>query len=106
MAFARKLRLAIYFYEKVKWDQGEGGKGEKREETSAISEKMPWEKLSEFNPDPGQNEALENFLNKVMACLFDPKNKRKFVDNLTHGEREALRDLSMRNKDEGKPEGN
>ena len=46
---------------------------------------MPWEKRSEFNPDPGQNEAFENFLNKVMAYLFDPKNKRKFVDNLTHG---------------------
>ena len=39
MAFARKLRLAIYFYEKAKWEQGEGGKGEKREETGAISEK-------------------------------------------------------------------
>ena len=43
---------------------------------------------------------MENFLNKVMAYLFDPKNKRKFVDNLTHGEREALRDLSTWNKDE------
>ena len=64
---------------------------------------MPWEKPSEFNPDPGQNEALENFLNKVMAYLFDPKNKRKFVDNLTHGEREALRDLSTWNKDEKNP---
>ena len=52
---------------------------------------------------PGQNEALENFLNKVMAYLFDPKNKRKFVDNLTHGEREALRDLSTWNKDEKNP---
>ena len=103
MAFARKLRLAIYFYEKAKWDQEEGGKGEKREETGAISEKMPWEKPSEFNPAPGQSEALEDFLNKVMAYLFDPKNKRKFVDNLTHGEREALRDLSTWNKDEKNP---
>ena len=64
---------------------------------------MPWEKPSEFKPDPGQNEALENFLNKVMAYLFDPKNKRKFVNNLTHGEREALRDLSTWNKDEKNP---
>ena len=39
MAFDRKLRLAIYFYEKAKWDQGEEGKGEKREETGAISKK-------------------------------------------------------------------
>ena len=38
-----------------------------------------------------------------MAYLFDPKNKRKFVDNLTHGEREALRDLSTWNKDEKNP---
>ena len=79
---------------------GFGGNGDKREETCDISEKMPWEKPSEFNPDPGQNGALENFLNKVTAYLSDPKNKRKFVDNLTHGESEALKDLSMWNKDE------
>ena len=33
MAFSRKFRLAIYFYEKAKQDQGEG------EETGVISEK-------------------------------------------------------------------
>ena len=61
MAFARKLRLAIYFYGKAKRDQKEGGKGDKKVETCVISEKMPWEKPNEFHPDPGQNEALENF---------------------------------------------
>ena len=100
MAFARNLRLAIYFYEKANRDEREVREDGKREKTGVISKKMPWEKPNEFNPDSGQNEALGNFLNKVMAYIFDPKNKRKFVDNFTHREG---RDLRRWNKDERNP---
>ena len=60
-------------------------------------------KAIEFDPVPGENMALEEFLTEVMGYIFDPKNMGKRVDNLTAEEREALRDLSKWNKDPNNP---
>ena len=70
------------------------------------STKYPWTKASEFDPVPGENMALEEFLTEVMGYIFDPKNMGERVDNLTAEEREALRDLSKCNKDPNNPRQN
>ena len=48
---------------------------------------MPWEQMSTFSPTPGENEALEKFLTELFSCLFNPRNRNKFKDNLSRGER-------------------
>ena len=53
LSFARKLRLAIFFHRRSQ----EGGGGEISESTQ-----YPWTKASEFDPVPGENMALEEFL--------------------------------------------
>ena len=64
---------------------------------------MPWEKQSNFDPPPGENEVLEDFLTQVFQYLFNPKNSRKFVDNLTKEERGALKEISKWNGDRTNP---
>ena len=49
-------------------------------------------KPSTLDPPPSQNDTLEEFLTSVFEYVFNPKNTRKFVDNLTREERMALRD--------------
>ena len=68
LSFARKLRLAIFFH----MHSQEGGGGEISEGTN-----YPWTKASEFEPVPGENMALEEFLIEVMGYIFDPKNMGK-----------------------------
>ena len=80
MAFARKLWLALYF-SRIREETGEEGMG-----TSLDTDKMPWEKPSTFDPPPGLNDTLEEFLTSVFEYVFSPKNTRKFVDNLTREE--------------------
>ena len=84
MAFARKLRLVLYF-SRIREETGEEGMG-----TSLDTDKMPWEKPSTFDPPPSQNDTLEGFLTSVFEYVFSPKNTRRFVDNLTREERMAL----------------
>ena len=86
--------MAIIFHRRSQ-DRG-GGK---------ISEnkKYPRTKASQFDPVPGENMALEDFLTEVMEYIFDPKNIGKRVDNLTSEERGVLRDLSKWNKDPNNP---
>ena len=62
-------------------------------------EKKLWTKPSEFKPNPGQNEALEEFLFDLESYLFNPDDIRKVKDNLTKEERECLKQLSKWNKD-------
>ena len=94
LSFARKLRLAVFFHRRSQ----EGGGGEISEGT-----KYPSTKASEFDPVPGENMALVEFLTEVMGYIFDHKNMGKRVDNLTAEEREALRDLSKWNKNPNNP---
>ena len=61
LCFARKLRLAIFFHRRSR----EGGGGEISEGT-----KYPWTKANEFDPVPGENMALEEFLTEVMGYIF------------------------------------
>ena len=64
-----------------------------------MKRKKPWTKPSEFKPDPGQNEALEEFLFELENYVFNPDNIKKMKDNLTKEERECLKQLSKWNKD-------
>ena len=56
-----------------------------------------------IDPPPGQNDTLEEFLKNVFEYVFNPKNTRKFVDNLTREERMALRDMSHWKGDKSNP---
>ena len=102
MAFARKLRLAMYFYRKRKENpvNDEAGKGI---ESVFGSEDEPWKPKSAFDPDPGDSDSLEEFLNEVQSRTFDPRKRKKLVDNLTPGERQALWELSSWKKDPKNP---
>ena len=64
LSFAWKLMLAIFFHRRSQ----EGDSGEVSEGT-----KYPWTKASEFDPVPGENMALEEFLTEVMGYIFYPK---------------------------------
>ena len=97
MSFSRKLRLAVYF-NRLREQNVESSQSE-----SYCDDKMPWEKPSDFDPLTGENEALEDFLTQVFQYLFDPKNSRKFVDNLTKEERGALKEISKWNGDMTNP---
>ena len=55
--------------------------------------------MSSFSPTPGENEVLERFLTELPAYLFNPKNRNKFKDNLSSGQREALKDMQRWNRD-------
>ena len=59
--------------------------------------------MSTFSPTPGENEALEKFLTELFSCLFNPRNRNKFKDNLSRGEREALREMQGWNRDPDNP---
>ena len=64
---------------------------------------MPLEQMSTFTPTPGENEALEKFLTELSSNLFNPGNKNKFKDNLSKGEREALREMQGWNRNPDSP---
>ena len=97
MSFARKLRLAVYF-NRLREQNGESSHSE-----SYGDDKTPWEKQSNFDPPPSENEVLEDFLTQVFQYLFNPKNSRKFVDNLMKEERGALKEISKWNGDRANP---
>ena len=59
--------------------------------------------MSTFSPTQGENEALEKFLTELFTCLFKPRNRNKFKDNLSRGEREALREMQGWNRDPDNP---
>ena len=99
---ARKLRLGMYFHRKrkkspVNDEAGEGIEGE------FGSEGEPWKSKSAFDPDPGDSDSLEEFLNEVQSRILDSRKRKRVVDNLTPGERQALRKLSSWNKDPKNP---
>ena len=56
--------------------------------------RYPWTPKSTFDPQPGVNPALEEFLTEVYSDLFNPANRRKVKDNLSRDERQSLRKLS------------
>ena len=62
--------------------------------------KKPWHKPTDRKP-PRANEATEAFIFKVKEQLFDPENRRKINDNLTQGQRNALKDLMKLVEDHG-----
>ena len=64
---------------------------------------MPWEKPSNFDLPPGENEVIEDFLTQVFQYLFNPKNSRKFLDNLKKEEWGTLREISKWNGDKADP---
>ena len=59
--------------------------------------------MSSFSPVPGENAVLERFLTELFAYLFNPKNRNKFKDNLSRGEREALKEMQKWNRDPENP---
>ena len=67
------------------------------------SKNKPWQSASSFSPEPEENTALEKFLFQIYRYLFDPKNERKFKDNISVEERQALINMSMWNKDPDNP---
>ena len=92
----------MYFHRKRKENpvNDETGKGIEGE---FGSEDEPWKPRSAFDPDPGDSNSLEEFLNEVQSRIFDLRKRKKIVDNLTPGERQALRKLSFWNKDPENP---
>ena len=59
--------------------------------------------MNSFSPTPGENAVLERFLTELFAYLFNPKNRNKFKDNLSRGEREALKEMQKWNRDPENP---
>ena len=99
LAFARKCRVTIYFGRR-------GYNVGHQEEVDNIeneSKNKPWQSASSFSPEPGENTALEKFLFQIYRYLFDPKNERKFKDNISVEERQSLINIIMWNKDLDNP---
>ena len=105
LKFARKLRLAVYFH-RMKYgspsDEHEGIERSTYEEQQQnnISEstyddydEYQWTKPSKFEPTPGQNESLELFISEVENYLFLSNTKRTVKDNMTSGQKKALKAL-------------
>ena len=90
--FARKLRLNVFF------NNCTNREATNLQRETGDQEKMPWEQMSTFSPTPGENEALEKFLTKLFTCLFNPRNRNKFKDNLSRCEREPLREMQGWNR--------
>ena len=67
------------------------------------SKNKPWQSASSFSPEPGENTALEKFLFQIYRYLFDPKIEKKFKDNISVEERQALINMSMWDKDPDNP---
>ena len=86
------------YFSRLREQNGEGSHSE-----SYGDDKMPWEKQSNFDPPPGENEVPEDFLTQVFQYLFNPKNSRKFVDNLMKEERGDLKEISEWNGDRANP---
>ena len=117
LEFSRKLRLAVLFYhlknnvvsqgvnENTGNENNHENQHQNQDHESHIDhdddddEKKPWTKASNFKPNPGQNEALEEYLFELENYLFNPNNLRKVKDNLTKEERNCLKTLSKWNKD-------
>ena len=61
------------------------------------------EQMSTFSLTPGENEALEKFLTELFSYMFNPRNRNKFKDNLSGGERETLREMQGWNRGPDNP---
>ena len=91
MDFCRKLRLAVFFYNLRKQttvitpeNNPENENNQRNQHKNPYyDDSEPWTKNSNFNPFPGQNEALEEFILELENYLFDPSNTRKVRDNQT-----------------------
>ena len=59
------------------------------------SKNKPWKSASSFSPEPGENIALEKLLFQIYKYLYDPKNERKYKDNISVEERQTLINMSM-----------
>ena len=94
---ARKLRLKVFFNKRTNRE------ATNLQQAIGDQDKMPWEKMSTFSPTPGENEALEKSLTELSSYLFNPRNRNKFKDNLSRGEREALREMQEWNRDPDNP---
>ena len=74
-----------------------------RESTYDDYDEYPWTKPTKFEPTPGQNESLELFISEVENYLFLSNTKRTVKDNMTSGQRKALKALGTWNKDPSNP---
>ena len=63
------------------------------------SKNKPWQSASSFSSERGESIVLEKFLFQIYRYLFDPKNERKYKDNISVEERQALINMSMWNRD-------
>ena len=95
--FARKLRLKVFFNKRTSRELAN------QQQEARDQEKAPWEQMNSFSPTPGENAVLERFLTELFAYLFNPKNRNKFKDNLSRGEREALKEMQKWNRDPENP---
>ena len=91
--FARKLHLKVFFNERT------GRELANQQQEARDQEKVLWEQISSFSPTPGENAILKRFLIELFAYLFKPRNRNKFKDNLSRGEREALKEMQRWNRD-------
>ena len=95
--FARKLCLKVFFNKRT------GRELANQQQEARDQEKAPWEQMNSFSPTPGENAVLERFLTELFAYLLNPKNRNKFKDNLSRGEREALKEMQKWNRDPENP---
>ena len=99
--FAIKLRLGMYFHRRKKNPVNDETR--KGIEGEFGSEDGSWKPKSTFDPDLGDKDSLEEFLSEVQSHTFGPHKWKKFMDNLTPDERQALWELSSWNKDPKDP---
>ena len=85
--WAERLRWHS-LHEKQKMDQED----DSQDDDEAAFIKMPWYKRTSKSA-PKTNPALETFIKACKSEFMDPNKRRRIRDNLTHGQRIALREL-------------
>ena len=98
----------MYFHNRDVENGGESDHINVREQVGADLEyeflgPTPWKKSSEFEPQAGENETVEEFLEAVYNDLFYQKNRRYVTDNLSREERGSLREFMRWNRDRNNP---
>ena len=63
----------------------------------------PWKKNSEFEPQAGENETVQEFLDAAYKDLFDPKKRRYVKGNSSREERGSLREFMGWNRNRNNP---